>query len=70
MFSVDVLDLAYMWFESHPIESLSFDSLRALFGLSTEGAHNAIVDVKQCAEIFKHFIMLHRKVGQYVKWNS
>lgn len=70
-FSMDVMDLAFMWFENNNVvDNLKFDSLRNLFGFSHENAHNAITDVEQTAIIFEKFILLNRNISKYVKWEK
>lgn len=42
--------------------SMSMDSLRDFFGLSKDGAHDALVDVIQGAEILVQFLKLFKKI--------
>lgn len=58
---IDLDDLVFGWFEgSDEIENLAMDTLRSYFGLSSERAHSAIVDVYQSAEMICRFLRLHR----------
>jgi DNA polymerase III alpha subunit (gram-positive type) len=69
-FNVDVLELSYCWFENNTqVQSLSLDFLRNFFKLPTKGAHNAIVDVQQTAEIFIEFMKTFRHLGERIKWS-
>lgn len=43
-------------------KSLKFDALRAHFGMSTDDAHDALIDVKQCAELLMRFLRLQKKL--------
>jgi DNA polymerase III epsilon subunit-like protein len=60
---LDIEKIIWLWFEDcDDLPNHRMDTLREYFGLSTEGAHDALVDVKQTAEIFKRFLKLHRKL--------
>jgi len=60
---LDVLDFAFSWFENQrEPKKYNMDALRAHFGLSTEGAHSALVDVQQSGELITRFLKLHRKL--------
>lgn len=60
-FDIDI-DL-FLWLESQKEPTdLRMDTLRPYFGLSSENGHNAMVDVKQTAEIFFRFLKLRRRL--------
>lgn len=61
---VDILDLAFLWFEnsSEPAK-YNMDALRDFFGLSRDNAHNAVEDCKQCAQLITRFLQFHRNLG-------
>lgn len=60
--NIDVWEMLYPWFENIKMErnSTSMDSLRQYFGMSKEGAHNALVDVYDTAEIYARFMKMYR----------
>jgi DNA polymerase III epsilon subunit-like protein len=60
---IDLLDFLFPWFESNnEISRYGMDYLRDYFGLPKTGAHNAITDVKQCAQIIVKFLQFHRNI--------
>lgn len=68
----DIRDIAQIWFEysRNPPKlngrvSYSFDSLRQYFGMSTENAHDALVDVRQEAELLQRFLRLQKNLMTY-----
>lgn len=68
---IDLMNLAFYWFESNSdIKSLSLDSLRDYLGISKDGAHDALKDVKDCANLVIRFLRLHRSLGQKVKFKD
>lgn len=69
--SVDLLRILWMWTENLPeIKSLSMDSVREWLGISTVGAHNAIKDIQDGAEILIKFLKLHRNFVPKVKFRN
>ena len=68
---IDVMNLIFYWFEaSKDLKSYSLDNLRDYLGISKEGAHDALKDVKDSAEIMIRFLKLHRKLGAKVKFRD
>jgi len=62
---IDLLDLCFLWFENNKEpDNYKLDTLRDFFGLSREGAHSAIVDVQQTAQIVSRFLKFHRRLSQ------
>lgn len=58
---VDTIDTLFMWFENQAEPSkYGFDYLREFFGMSSEGAHNAVVDVQQESDMIIRFLKYHR----------
>lgn len=58
---LDLEDIIWLWFESSDeLPNHKMDTLRPYFGLSTDGAHDALVDVMQTAELIRRFLKLHR----------
>jgi DNA polymerase III epsilon subunit-like protein len=65
------MNLVFYWFENNnDVKSLSLDNLRDYFGISKEGAHDALKDVKDCAQILIRFMKLHRKLGSKIKFKG
>ncbi len=63
--SIDLMKIAWYWLEGvDGIEKFSLDSLREYFGMSTEGTHDALVDVKDTAELIIRFLKLSRQMTQ------
>lgn len=68
---IDAMNLMFYWFESNnDLKSYTLDSVRDYFGISKVGAHDALKDVKDTAEIIIRFLKLHRKLGQKIKFNK
>jgi hypothetical protein len=42
-------------------DSISLDSIRDYLGMSKDGAHDGLIDVKDCAELVIRFLKLYRK---------
>lgn len=65
--------MRYMWAiteNKKSIKSISMDSLREWLGMSTEGAHNAVVDVKQGAELLIRILRMFRHFMPRVKFEG
>jgi DNA polymerase III epsilon subunit-like protein len=73
-FPRDVLDLMntiFYWFEgNNELKNYTLDHLREYFGLSAAGAHDAIKDVSDTAELVIRFLKLHRKLSNKVKFKG
>jgi DNA polymerase III epsilon subunit-like protein len=68
---VDMMNLVFYWFESNPdLKSYTMDSLREYFGIDKTGAHDAIKDVKDTADIMIRFMKLHRNLSSKVKFKN
>jgi DNA polymerase III epsilon subunit-like protein len=68
---VDVMNLVFLWFENNSdLKSYSMDSLRDYFGINKDGAHDAIKDVKDTAEIMIRFMKLHRNLSSKIKFKD
>lgn len=59
---IDIMNLVFYWFENQNLKSYSLDSLREYLGISKDGAHDALKDVKDCANILIRFLKLHRRL--------
>ncbi len=68
---IDIMNLIFYWFEhNNDLKSYTLDSLRDYFGISKDGAHDALKDVKDCAEILIRFMKLHRNLGSKIKFQN
>lgn len=68
---LDIMNLVFYWFENNnDIKNLSLDTLRDYMGISKEGAHDALKDVKDCASILIRFLRLHRNLGQKIQFRN
>jgi DNA polymerase III epsilon subunit-like protein len=69
--TLDVMNLVFYWFErNNELKSYSMDSLRDYFGISKDGAHDALKDVKDCAQILIRFMKLHRSLADKIKFKN
>lgn len=69
--TIDVMNLIFYWFEgSKEIKNLTMDSLREYLGISTQGGHDALKDVRDTAEILIRFLKLHRKLFEKIKFKD
>ncbi len=60
-YSFDVKDLMCFYAEGTDIfRDLKLDTVRRVMGLSSEGAHDALVDTNQTASLLVRFLELHR----------
>lgn len=68
---VDVMNLVFYWFENNnDIKSYSMDNMREYFGISKDGAHDALKDVRDTANILVRFLKLHRSLSDKVKFKN
>jgi DNA polymerase III epsilon subunit-like protein len=68
---VDAMNLVFYWFEhNNDLKNYTLDTLRDYFGIDKDGAHDAIKDVKDTAEIIIRFMKLHRNIGQKIKFKN
>jgi hypothetical protein len=59
----DLEDLIGTWFEDdQELPDMKMDTLRTYFGLSSEGAHDALVDVRQTGVLIMGFIRAQREL--------
>ncbi|NDB84410.1 MAG: 3'-5' exonuclease [Alphaproteobacteria bacterium] len=71
VYKIDIMDNIFTWTESDPsVKSISMDSLRERMGLSANGAHDALQDVKDEANIFIKLLKTHRAVYQNVNFDK
>lgn len=68
---VDVMNVIFYWFESNnELKNYTLDNLRDYLGISKVGAHDALKDVRDTAEILIRFMKLHRNLGKKVKFRG
>lgn len=68
---LDLLKIAFMWFENaKEPANYKLDTLREYLGLSKEGAHTAIQDVRDSGDILMRFQQLHRTFGARVTFKG
>lgn len=67
---LDVMNLVFYWFESSDLKSYALDNMRDYLGISKEGAHDALKDVKDTAGILIRFLRLHRKLVPNIKFEG
>lgn len=68
---LDLMQMLQPWFESeYNLRTISMDNMRDFLGMSKEGGHDALVDVRQQAEIFIRLMKLTRKYSKITNWRS
>lgn len=68
---LDLMNVIFYWFEnSNELKNYTLDNLRDYLGISKEGAHDALKDVKDTAEILIRFMKLHRNLARKVKFKG
>jgi DNA polymerase III epsilon subunit-like protein len=69
--NIDLMKLVFYWFENNQeLNSMSMDTMRGYMGMPSEGAHNAVVDVRQSAEMLIRFLKLARTMVPKVKFKG
>jgi DNA polymerase III epsilon subunit-like protein len=67
----DVYDIVFSWFENlNEPEKLSMDYMRPFLGMSTDGAHDALQDVKDTTAILVRFLNFQRRLGSVEKFKD
>lgn len=67
---LDIMNLVFYWFENMELKSYSLDTIRDYLGISKDGAHDALKDVEDCAEILIRFLRLHRKLSKKIQFKD
>lgn len=68
---IDLMNLVFYWFENNnEIKNYTLDTLRDYLGISKDGAHDAIKDVQDTANIMIRFMKLHRRTSAKVKFKG
>lgn len=70
-YNIDLFKIVWTWFENtaEP-KRLSMDAMREFLGMDTHGSHDALVDVKQGADMLCRFLKLQRSISPKVRWNN
>jgi hypothetical protein len=69
--TVDLINMIFYWFEGNSdLKNYTLDNLRDYLGISKDGAHDALKDVKDTANIMIRFLKLHRNLSNKVKFKS
>jgi DNA polymerase III epsilon subunit-like protein len=67
----DVMNLVFYWFEhNNELKSYTLDTVRDYFGIDKTGAHDALKDVKDTADILIRFMKLHRNLSSKIKFKD
>jgi DNA polymerase III epsilon subunit-like protein len=65
------MNVVFYWFEnSNELKNYTLDNLREYLGISKEGAHDALKDVQDTANILIRFMKLHRNIAKKVKFKG
>ena len=68
---IDGMNLVFYWFENNTdLKNFTLDTVRDYFGLSKEGAHDALKDVKDTAQLIVRFMKLHRTLSQKIQFRN
>lgn len=68
---IDLMNMVFYWFEnSNELKNYTLDNLRDYLGISKEGSHDALKDVKDTANILIRFMKLHRNIAKKVKFKG
>lgn len=68
---IDIMNVLFYWFEgSNELKNYTLDNLRDYLGISKEGAHDALKDVRDTAQILIRFLRLHRNLSHKIKFKG
>lgn len=68
---IDIMNVVFYWFEGNDeLKNYTLDNLRDYLGISKEGAHDALKDVKDTAQIMIRFLRLHRNLSSKIKFKE
>jgi exonuclease I len=69
--TIDLMNTVFYWFEgNNELKNYTLDHLRDYFGIAKEGAHDALKDVEDTAELTIRFLKLHRKLAAKIKFKD
>jgi DNA polymerase III epsilon subunit-like protein len=68
---LDLMNIVFYWFEgNNELKNYTLDNVREYLGMSKEGSHDALNDVRATADILIRFMKLHRNVSNKVKFKN
>lgn len=68
---IDLINVVWLWFENiSEVKSFALDNLRDYLGIDKTNAHDALKDVKDCADMLIRFMRLHRKLSSKIKFKD
>lgn len=68
---IDLMNVVFYWFESNnELKNYTLDHIREYFGISGDGAHDALKDVKDTAHLMIRFMRLFRNMSDKVKFKG
>jgi DNA polymerase III epsilon subunit-like protein len=68
---IDLMNLIFYWFEgNNELKNYTLDHVREYFGISKEGAHDALKDVQDTAELLIRFMRLFRSMSSKIKFKG
>lgn len=68
---IDMMNVIFYWFEgNNELKNYTLDNVREYFGISKVGAHDALKDVRDTAEIVIRFLRLHRNLSLKIKFKE
>jgi DNA polymerase III epsilon subunit-like protein len=68
---LDLMNIVFYWFEGNSeLKNYTLDNVREYFGMSKEGSHDALNDVRATADLLIRFMKLHRNVSTKVKFKN
>lgn len=69
--NIDLMKLLFPWFESsYEIANYKMDTFRQFFGINSENAHSADVDVQDQATVLIQMLKMTRKYAKMTKWRK
>lgn len=68
---LDVMNLVFYWFEGNSeLKNYTLDHIRDYFGIDKKGAHDALKDVNDTANLLIRFLRLHRNMSNKIKFRN
>lgn len=69
--TIDLINLVFIWFEQNgDLKNYTLDSVRDYFGISKEGAHDAVKDIRDTASLLLRFMKLHRRLAPTIQFKN
>jgi DNA polymerase III epsilon subunit-like protein len=69
--TLDLINVIFCWFENNnDLKNYTLDTLRDYFGIDKAGAHDALKDVKDTANLVIRFLRLHRNLSKKIKFKG